>query len=275
MKAGDMKAGDMKVGDVKVGGISMGDTNAGAIGSKVSRAAVVVSVAAVLGLTAACGGGGDESKDAQAKPTSVGSASAGDGQDAKGGGKAALTEAQLKEAALTKGDVKGYKIADMPADEMSGVPVPAKPAACQPLANMFEFTSDPQPKARAGRTVTSEDDLSASVVSLALAAHEQSDAEKAMADLRTATETCDGYEHVGNTYTAVESRPAPKQGDEAVAYKLKADIEGAKIPMSFTVVRSGSTLIGFYSMNMLDADKAEVPDEILDAQVAKLEKAAG
>ncbi|MDW8810288.1 hypothetical protein P1P68_37190 [Streptomyces scabiei] len=250
---------------------------AGDMRSKVSRAVVAISVAAALGLTAACGGGGDESKDGKTKPTAAGTAAADakDGKGGEGGGKAALTEAQLKEAALAKGDVKGYKIADMPAEDMPGVPVPAKPAACQPLANMFNFTSDPQPKARAGRTVTSENKLSASVVSLALAAHEQSDAEKVMADLRTATENCDGYEHVGNTYTGVEALPAPKQGDEAVAYKLKADIEGAKIPMSFTVVRSGSTLIGFYSMNMLDADKAEVPDEILDAQVAKVEKAAG
>ncbi|HSX98822.1 MAG TPA: hypothetical protein VLG91_15735 [Streptomyces sp.] len=248
--------------------------------SKVSRTAVAVSVAAALGFTAACGGGGGDGKDANAEPSVAGTASsagdAKDGQDGQdGAGKAALTEAQLKQAALAKGDVKGYKIVEMPAEDMPAVPVPAKPAACQPLANMFNFTSDPQPKARAGRTVTSEDQLSASVISLALAGHGQNDAERVMADLRKATENCDGYEHVGNTYTDVEARTAPKQGDEAVAYKLKADIEGARIPMSFTVVRSGSTLIGFYSMNMLDADKAEVPDAILDAQVAKLEKLAG
>lgn len=258
MKA--VRVGDMKVGDMK---------------STMSRAAVAVSVAAALGFTAACGGGGDEGKDA--KPSAAGSATAaGDAKNEQdGAGEAALTEAQLKEAALAKGDVKGYKIADMPAEDMPAVPVPAEPATCQPLANMFNFTSDPQPKARAGRTLTAEDELSASVISLALAAHEEGGAEKVIADLRKATESCDGYEHVGNKYTDIEALAAPKQGDEAVAYKLKADIEGAKIPMSFTVVRSGSTLIGFYSMNMLDADKAEVPDEILDAQVAKVEKVAG
>ena len=244
--------------------------------STMSRVAVAVSVAATLGLTAACGGGGDDGKT-ESKPSVSGTASA--AEDAKNGddgaGKAALTEAQLKEAALAKGDVKGYKIADMPAEDMPAETVPAQPAACQPLANMFFFTSDPQAKARAGRTVTSEDALSANVISLALAAHEQSDAEKVMADLRKATESCDSYEQVGNKYSGVEALTAPQQGDEAVAYKLKGDIEGAEIPMSFTVVRSGSTLIGFYSMNMLDADKAEVPDAILDAQVAKLEKVAG
>ncbi|MDT0570468.1 hypothetical protein RM704_23875 [Streptomyces sp. DSM 3412] len=244
--------------------------------STMSRVAVAVSVVATLGLTAACGGGGDEDK-ADTKPSAAGSASA--AEDAKNGedgaGKAALTEAQLKEAALAKGDVKGYTISDMPADDMPAETVPAKPAACQPLANMFFFTSDPQAQARTGRRVTSVDELSASVLALALAAHEQSDAEKVMADLRKATESCDGYEQVGNKYTDIETLAAPEHGDEAVAYKLKGDIEGAKIPMSFTVVRSGSTLIAFSSMNMLDADKAEVPAEVLDAQVAKLEKVAG
>ncbi|MDX3643410.1 hypothetical protein [Streptomyces sp. MB09-02B] len=244
--------------------------------STMSRMAVAVSVVATLGLTAACGGGGDEDK-AEKKPSAAGSASS--AEDAKSGedgaGKAALTEAQLKEAALAKGDVKGYTISDMPADQMPAVPVPAKPAACQPLANMFYFTSDPQATDRAGRRVTAVDEVSATVIALALAAHEQSDAEKVMADLRKATESCDGYEQVGNKYTDIETLTAPKQGDEAVAYKLKGDIEGAKIPMSFTVVRSGSTLITFSSMNMLDADKTEVPAEVLDAQVAKLEKVAG
>ncbi|WP_234379856.1 hypothetical protein [Streptomyces caniscabiei] len=242
--------------------------------STMSRVAVAVSVVATLGFTAACGGGGDEDK-AETKPSVAGSASADDAKNGDdGAGKAPLTEAQLKEAALAKGDVKGYKISDMPADDMPAETVPANPAACQPLANMFFFTSDPQAEARTGRRVTSVDQLSASVIALALAAHEQSDAEKVMADLREATESCDKYEQVGNKYSGIETLPAPEQGDEAVAYKLKGDIEGTKIPMSFTVVRSGSTLIAFSSMNMLDADKAEVPAEVLDAQVKKLEKVA-
>lgn len=242
--------------------------------SKMSRAAVAASVVAALGFTAACGGGGDEEKGAETKPSATASASA-DGKAKDTAGQGALTEAQLKEAALAKGDVKGYTIADLAAEDMPADTVPAEPSACQPIANMFFFTSDPKAKARAGRTVTPEDELSGSVISLALAAHEQSDAEKVMADLRKATENCTKYEHVGSKYSKIESLTAPEQGDEAVSYKLQGDIEGAEIPMSFTVVRSGSTLIGFYSMNMLDADKAVVPAELLDAQVKKLQKTTG
>ncbi|MFF6782013.1 hypothetical protein [Streptomyces sp. NPDC012510] len=239
--------------------------------SKMSRAAVAASVVAALGFTAACGGGGDEEKGAETKPSATASSSA-DGKAKDTAGTGALTEAQLKEAALAKGDVKGYAIADLPAEGMSGDAVPAQPSACQPLANMFHSTSDPQAKARVGRTVTPEDELSGSAISLALAAHEQSDAEKVMADLRKATENCTEYEHVGSKYSKIEALTAPGQGDEAVAYKMQGDIEGAEIPMSFTVVRSGSTLIGFHAMNMLDADKATVPAELVDAQVEKLAK---
>jgi hypothetical protein len=241
--------------------------------SKMSRAAVAVSAVAALGFTAACGGGGDEGRSAEGKPSAAaGATAAGDAKDAAG--RPALTEAQLEKAAIEAGDVQGYEVADTPADEMPAEAVPAEPAACQPIANMFYFTSDPKAKARTGRTVTSKNELSGSVISLALAAHEQRDAEKVIADLRTATGKCTGYGQVGNKYSGVEALTAPEQGDEAVSYKLTGEIAGAEIPMSFTVVRSGSTLIGFQSMNMLDADQAQVPAEVLEAQVAKLEKAA-
>ncbi|EKX63814.1 hypothetical protein STRIP9103_06117 [Streptomyces ipomoeae 91-03] len=240
--------------------------------SRMARAVVTVSVVTALGFTAACGGGGDEDKDAKASATATASA-ADEKKDTAG--QAALTEAQLKKAVLADGDVKGYEIAEKSAAEMPAETVPANPAACQPLANMFYFTSDPGAEARVGRTLTEKSDLTGTVVTAALLAYEQSDAEKVIADLRTATKSCTKYEQVGNKYSDVEALSAPKQGDEAVAYKLKGDIEGTSIPMSFTVVRSGSTLAAFYAMNILDAKKAQVPTAVLEAQLAKLEKATG
>ncbi|MGW0709274.1 hypothetical protein ACWD4G_25520 [Streptomyces sp. NPDC002643] len=241
--------------------------------TKAARMVAAVSAVAALSLTAACGGGGgDEDKGADTKPSAKATASAAeDTKDTSGQG--ALTEAQLKKASLADGDVKGYEVEEKSAAEMPAETVPANPAACQPLANMFFFTSDPNAEARVGRTLTAKTDLTGTVVTTALLAYEQSDAEKLMADLRTASKNCTEYEQVGNKYSGIEALTAPEKGDEAVSYKLKGDIEGTSIPMSFTIVRSGSTLAAFYAMNILDANKAQVPDAVLEAQLAKLEKA--
>lgn len=69
--------------------------------------------------------------------------------------------------------------------------------------------------------------------------------------------------------------PVPRQGDEAVSYKLEGSIEGTNVPMTFTIVRSGSTLAAFYAMNTLDADKAQVPAGVIEAQLTKPEKVPG
>ncbi|MER6015425.1 hypothetical protein [Streptomyces bluensis] len=45
--------------------------------------------------------------------------------------------------------------------------------------------------------------------------------------------------------------------------------------MTFTIIRSGSTLAAFYAMNLLDADKAQVPAEVIETQLTKLEKTSG
>ncbi|MFF6993708.1 hypothetical protein ACFY93_01890 [Streptomyces sp. NPDC008313] len=242
-----------------------------------SRVAVAVSVVAALGFTAACGGDGDKDGESSSKPAkTAGSTASKDAGDAKEttAKKPALTEAQLNEAALADGDVKGYKVEKMPAADMPAASVPATPATCQPLADMFFFTSDPAATDRTGRTLAAKDQLDATVTSLALLAHDDGDAEKVMAGLRTATEKCKSYEHTDYKYSDVQALEAPEAGDEAVAYKLKGKIEGTTIPMAFTIVRSGSTLAGFYSMNALDAAKAKIPADVIEAQVAKLEKLA-
>lgn len=250
-----------------------------------SRAVVAVSVAVTLGLTAACGGGGDE-QGAEGKPAGATPTKAADeaktGSEGGGGGAASgdakrpLTEAQLEKAALVSDDTKDYKVAKTPEGDIPAGAVPAEPAACQPIADMFFFGSTPRAEGRTARTLTARSDLNATVVSLALLAHdEQSDAEKVMAGLRTASTSCTAYEHADYEYSGVKALPAPQQGDEAVSYKLKGSIEGTSVPMTFTIVRSGSTLAAFFAMNVRDADKAQVPADVVEAQLTKLEKAAG
>jgi hypothetical protein len=239
--------------------------------SAAQRALLAASVVAALGLTAACGGngGGDDAK-ASSKETSQSKETA-----AAEAGAKALTAAQLDKAVVTSAELKGYKIDKMSGADMPSEIVPADPAECQPLADMFMFSTQPKAQARIGRTLTGPDELDATVTSLALLAHEQADAEKIMAGLRTAAEKCTGYEHADYKYSGVKVLDAPDAGDEAVAYKVTGDIDGDTVPMAFTVVRSGPTVVAFYAMNMLDADKTKVPAEVIDAQLAKLEKVAG
>ncbi|WP_246201582.1 hypothetical protein [Streptomyces alboniger] len=242
--------------------------------SSVSRAVVAASVTVALGLTAACGSDDDGKKSSEPAKSAQGSGGEKGAKGAKPAGEksGALTTADLEKAILAKGDLKGYKLEKLSAADMPAQTVPSEPATCQPLANMFMLATDPASKARVGRTMTGPDELDATIITLALLAHEKGDAEKVMDDLRTATKNCDAYEHAGSKYREVAALPAPKSGDEAVSYKVVGLIEGQKTPMSFTVVRSGSTLAAFYSINLLKPKEFGVPTKIVDAQVDKLAK---
>lgn len=243
--------------------------------SSVSRAVVAASVTVALGLTAACGSDKDSGGSGSDDKKSSGQQAKQKPAEGKPAEKkpTALSAADLEKAVLAKGDLKGYKVEKMSAADMPSQTVPADPAACQPFADMFMFATQPSAKARVGRTMTGPDELDATVISLALLAHEQPEAEKVMGDLRAATKNCTAYEHADSKYRDVAALPTPKAGDEAVSYKVVGLIEGQKTPMSFTVVRSGSTLAAFYSINLLKPKKFGVPAEIVEAQVKKLQDA--
>ncbi|MGW1948474.1 hypothetical protein ACWCRC_29670 [Streptomyces sp. NPDC001940] len=241
--------------------------------SGVRRAVAAAAVVAALGVTTACGGSSETTDDAK-KPAASEKTSAPAKKPAEEGAKA-LTAAELEKAVVATGDVKGYKVekvgkSDLPPTES----VPAKPAACQPLADMFMFSTQPTAKDRVVRTLMATDELDPKVTSLALLAHDAADAAEVMQGLRTASKNCTAYEHVDYKYSGVKERPAPDAGDEAVSYDVKGVIDGDKVPMTFTVVRSGSTVVAFYTMNMLDSSKTDVPQVIVDSQLAKLEKTA-
>ncbi|WP_189855422.1 hypothetical protein [Streptomyces poonensis] len=238
-----------------------------------SRAAMALSAAA-LACTAACGGGGGGGGAGEEKAGGKTSASAapGLGKAKDKAPQAPLTAAQLDEAALASGDVPDYKVTKTSEADMPAGSVPAEPAACQPIADMFFFTSTPGAESRTGRTLAAESGLDATVTSLALLAHERSDAEKVIADLRTASDKCTAYKHTDYRYSGVEALPIPEYGDEAVSYRLKGTIEDTTLTMTFTIVRSDSTLAAFYAMKALGGDEVEVPAEVIKAQLAKLEK---
>jgi hypothetical protein len=183
-----------------------------------------------------------------------------------------LTQAQLKKAALVTGDVKGYEVEGAGSADLQGESSPAGPAKCQPVADMFLFTTDPASRASVSRGVTAKDETNASVTTLALLAYGSGEADEVLAGLRKATGECTAYRYVGYKYSGVKALADPKLGDESVAFRLVASIEGAEVPAAYTVVRDGSTLVAFSSMNMLDADEVEVPAELVEAQLAKLKQ---
>lgn len=250
--------------------------------ARVSRIALAVSVVVALGSTAACGSGGEGSDGksstgaaSKGAATPAAEPSGGASGSAADAGAGALGQAELEKAALASGDVKGYKVETLPAEDMPADSVAATPAVCQPLADMFMFTSQPKAAARAGRTLSATDSLDSTVTSLALLAHTEGGAKEVFSGLRTASKKCTAYEHTDFKYSEVTALPEPKAGGEAVAYRLKGSIDGSSVPMTFTVVRSGSTLVAFYAVNLLGANKTKVPDEVIDAQLAKLKKGGG
>ncbi|MCZ4511419.1 hypothetical protein O3Q52_25175 [Streptomyces sp. ActVer] len=265
------------------------------VSRRIVRTLVAASVVAGLGCASACAGGDDGDKKAarppaaaqsageskeQAKDTDEGGDGAEDKAKASGkdGSSAApdadepLTRAQLKKAALTTGDVKGYKVEGAGSADLQGASSPAGPAKCQPVADMFLFTTDPVSRTSLSRGVTAKDETNASVTTLALLSYGSGEADDVLAGLRKATGECTAYRYVGYKYSGVKALADPKLGDESVAFRLVASIEGAEVPAAYTVVRDGSTLVAFSSMNMLDADEVEVPAELVEAQLAKLKK---
>ncbi len=181
-----------------------------------------------------------------------------------------LTKAQLRKAALAGGDVKGFEVEESEGADLLGQSVPATPSKCRPIADMFLFSTDPAARAGVSRGVVPKDETNASVITFALLAYGSGEADEVMDGLRTAAEECTAYRHAGYDYKNVEAAADPRLGDESVAFRLLASIEGARVPAAYTVVRDGTTLVAFSSMNMLDADKIKVPAKLVEAQLAKL-----
>lgn len=75
---------------------------------------------------------------------------------------------------------------------------------------------------------------------------------------------------IGLTYNKVEGLKAPKLGDESVGYRITGDIGKQKVPMTYTVVRSGGVIAAFYGGNMLDQNQAAIPEAVVKDQLDRL-----
>ncbi|WP_447037924.1 hypothetical protein [Streptomyces sp. DSM 118878] len=227
--------------------------------SVVSRAVVAVSVVAVLGSTAACGGSGGGSGAGDGR----GEGGPDGGGGGRGGGRPSASAApsqgpgaRLERAALAAGDIKGYEVEEPKASGGAAKPTAApdpqaSPAKCAPLA--APLAAVPQkPKAQVDRVVTSVDDKDHTTTDVRLSAYAAADAERVMADLREATKAkrCATFRVGGHRYFGVHPLPAPDKGDASVSYAYAHRVGEFVTRETVTVVRSGGTIATFAASNL-------------------------
>lgn len=246
-----------------------------------SRVVLAAAAVVALGFTAACGSDSGDGKN-------------GSGGDRTAGDRAAsapLSKTALAKAALTKSEAKGYVITPMTDKEAAkGGEPKTERSECRPLAALMGSTFTPAPTASVFRTYSktdaalgSTDDPSAGLAGmLRVSAYGQGDAERTVKELRSAVSACgDGFELTDaegkkQRLSHVKALPDPEFGDEAVAYQAdseasSADESGGTI--AFAAVRSGSHLTVAFAFNLVKPTAAEIPQELLKAQVAKVERA--
>ncbi|MFD7336597.1 hypothetical protein ACFV98_11405 [Streptomyces violascens] len=189
----------------------------------------------------------------------------------------ALSSEQLTAAALVTGDVKGFAAEPLEGGTPTGSSRTAK-AECMPFVSVINGTPEPAPSATVYRRLvdTSEDgQADQTVVTEVLGAHPDG-ASDVLARLRTAIDACsDGFRTNGgdlepSVFTEVKELPAPAAGDEAVAYELMGVAQGDPVPMVFQVVRSGTTVVTYYAVDVSGGDTPQIPDRLAVAQAAKL-----
>ncbi|MFI6687765.1 hypothetical protein [Streptomyces sp. NPDC050485] len=244
-----------------------------------SRAATAGVCLVALAAAAACGPSSSGAKgedqgsvrDTAAAPGASGSA------DTKASATGALTGDQLATAALVTGDVKNFAAEPLEGGTPTGSSRSVK-AACTPIVSVINGTPDPAPSATVFRRLvdaTQDGQADQTVVTEVLGAH-PSGATDVLPRLRSALDACgDGFTTKGgdlepSVFTQVKELPAPDAGDEAIAYELTGVAAGETVPMVFQVVRSGTTVVTYYAVDVTGGDTPRIPPGLAVAQAAKL-----
>jgi hypothetical protein len=177
----------------------------------------------------------------------------------------------LEDAALTGGDLDGWAFGarlGFPTDR-----TPARPAACQPLDDALTMLliSAPPRAVRVREAFSMSGTERSDLIDIGLARYDSPrDAQRYLAAVRPAVRACrGGYVGATLTFTSVTAIAAPTAGDQSVAFHLSGDV----LQISGVVVRVGPTLVLFEALARPHAGyRAQVPDRMIEAQVAKLER---
>ncbi|MFE9373695.1 hypothetical protein ACFYM2_28520 [Streptomyces sp. NPDC006711] len=242
-----------------------------------SRAATVGVCLVALAGAASCGPGGAGAEGAGGAVRETGAAPGTSATPRTEAAAGALSGDQLAAAALVTGDVKDFAAEPLEGGVPTGSSRTSKPA-CMPFVSVINGTPQPAPSATVFRRLvnTSEDgQADQTVVTEVLGAH-PSGASDVLPRLRSAIQACaDGFTTKGgdlepSAFTAVKELPTPQVGDEAIAYELMGDAQGDPVPMVFQVVRSGTTVVTYYAVDVTGDDTPQIPAQLAVAQAAKL-----
>jgi hypothetical protein len=206
-----------------------------------------------------------------------------------------LSQGELQRGVIGAKDVPGWTTDTVAGRGGDGVEVAphildvskwprTSPAACQPLDRMTSLSSDHQYFAVVEQKVSPASG-DGPITEMALTSYRPAEAPKVIADLRTSIRTCSGFSEPleGFEYTHPQALTDPKVGDEAIAYRLtqvvpsvdsNGDPDGGQpvdVPFHFVVVRSGATIVSFYTMTSPGGHgTTDVPMDVVKSQIAKL-----
>ncbi|SHM96904.1 hypothetical protein [Actinacidiphila paucisporea] len=254
--------------------------------TRIRRAAVTTS-GAVLVLASLAGCGSDS--------TTPGARAAQSATSVSGVPARPLSQAELWNAVITAEDVPGFEVdyvQSRNAPFRPGIPanrLPAVfPAACAPAYWSTQAASAYPAGARidAMAHTTGTPEQFGNVV---LTDYSATGASAAMADLRTSLKACAGA-HIerhdplagGISFTRPTLRPGPRLGDDALTYRITQNVAGddldpepLEVPMTFTVVRTGTTVVTFWNQgDATSATPAVIAPPLIPAQITKLTRFA-
>ncbi|MFJ6083933.1 hypothetical protein ACIQI8_21280 [Streptomyces sp. NPDC092369] len=265
--------------------------------SRVRIGATATAGALSLALITGCGG---ESKD------SGSDSSAADKDSSSTTAAKALSAAELGKLIIAKGDLDGFDVQSAgAADKFAASKDKEKvvDAKCAPLAYVltgFAPGADesayvnrmvPEKKATPTPTGTSDEDLDAAMNGLqdaldstmtivSLSSYDGEGAEKTLKSVSDAVSGCASGFTVSapgqdtEKFTKVVAEKASGTGDESVAFAVTVQAEGDTGTVHGEVVRHGSTVATYYSLNLaaIAGEKVtyDIPAELIKAQAAKL-----
>ncbi|QNP64927.1 hypothetical protein [Streptomyces genisteinicus] len=229
---------------------------------------LLLAACALLALPA-CTAGGDGGADAEPPARTAAAAPAGAGLPP--------TREELERAALSGGDLTGFQVLSGDGLVPGGRPVADRPE-CRPLADAMGDRVDPRALHTVERGLGSLERLGLAV-SASLGSYRPADAEEVVKGIEKALAVCGGGFRATldgriAAYGSVRRVPFPVRGaDEAVGWTTVSTSGGHDTALHLVVVRDGAAVVRFMAVDLARAEPAEVPRQVVDAQLAGLSRA--